>query len=221
MLSIIWYLLLSQFLLSQWSANVVSSSLSVPTLFFLLTVFLAQLHFIFCLSILHAPSFSRSTSQMLPLMFAHSVVGSMSLQHIMLHSTQRTSLAFSLVLFQGPPENASLSVKSFFCHCYPLLYFLTAVQVITDIVSQVFEAVHLFYGTMVVLFIFTFIPYSSHLSFSSINMFFIISGDAWWNHKAKLNILHKKTMVKGIPIISHEGPRGMWMQGCTYIQPRH
>ena len=28
---------------------------------------------------------------------------------------------------------------------------------------------------------------------------------------------HKKTMVKGIPIIGHEGPRGMWMQGCTYL----
>ena len=26
---------------------------------------------------------------------------------------------------------------------------------------------------------------------------------------------------KGIPITSHEGPRGMWMQGSTYSQPRH
>ena len=26
---------------------------------------------------------------------------------------------------------------------------------------------------------------------------------------------------KGIPIIGHEGPRGMWMQGSTYSQPRH
>ena len=26
---------------------------------------------------------------------------------------------------------------------------------------------------------------------------------------------------KGIPIISHEGPREMWMQGSTYLQPRH
>ena len=24
-------------------------------------------------------------------------------------------------------------------------------------------------------------------------------------------------MVKGIPIIGHEGPWGMWMQGCTYL----
>ena len=26
---------------------------------------------------------------------------------------------------------------------------------------------------------------------------------------------------KGIPITGHEGPRGMWMQGSTYSQPRH
>ena len=31
-------------------------------------------------------------------------------------------------------------------------------------------------------------------------------------------ILHKG---KGIPITGHEGPRGMWMQGSTYSQPRH
>ena len=26
---------------------------------------------------------------------------------------------------------------------------------------------------------------------------------------------------EGIPITGHEGPRGMWMQGSTYSQPRH
>ena len=26
---------------------------------------------------------------------------------------------------------------------------------------------------------------------------------------------------KGIPVTGHEGPRGMWMQGSTYSQPRH
>ena len=26
---------------------------------------------------------------------------------------------------------------------------------------------------------------------------------------------------KGIPITGHKGPRGMWMQGCTYTQPLH
>ena len=82
MLSIIWYLLLQrtfftftipsresfsrQFLLSQWPSQFYYSSLSVPALLFLLPLCLAQLHFLFCLSILHAPSFSIYTSQMLP-----------------------------------------------------------------------------------------------------------------------------------------------------------
>ena len=26
---------------------------------------------------------------------------------------------------------------------------------------------------------------------------------------------------KGIPIIGHEGPQGMWIRGSTYSQPRH
>ena len=46
----------SSFLLASDPANFFSSSLSVPTLFFLLPLFLAQLHFLFCLSILHARS---------------------------------------------------------------------------------------------------------------------------------------------------------------------
>ena len=29
-----------------------------------------------------------------------------------------------------------------------------------------------------------------------------------------------KIKGKGIPITGHEGPRGMWMQGSTYSQPR-
>ena len=115
MLSNIWYLLLPctffpftirsrasfsrQFLLCQWPANFFSSSLSVPALFFLLTLFTAQLHFLFYLSILHAPSFSISTYQMLPVIFAHFVVVSKSLHHTTLHYTQSTSLASSLVLF--------------------------------------------------------------------------------------------------------------------------
>ena len=48
--------------------------------------------------------------------------------------------------FHGSAENASLPVTSFLCHCYPLLYFLTAVHVATDITPQVFEATHLFEG---------------------------------------------------------------------------
>ena len=99
--------------------------------------------FLFCMSILHTPSFSISTSQMLPVVFAHSVVVFKFLHHTTLHSTKSTPQVSSFSsFFQGSAENASLSVKSFFC-C-PLLYFLTAVHVASDITPQVFEAVHLF-----------------------------------------------------------------------------
>ena len=50
-------------------ANFFSSCLSVPALFVILPLFLAQLHFLLCLSISHAQSFSISTSQMLPVVF--------------------------------------------------------------------------------------------------------------------------------------------------------
>ena len=115
-LSIIWYLLLprnvfshlpylpehpsacSSFLASG-PANLFPSSLSILALFFLLPLFIAQLHVLFCLSILHHPSFSISTSQMLPIVFAQSVVVSKSMHHTTIHSTQSTSLSSSLVLF--------------------------------------------------------------------------------------------------------------------------
>ena len=115
MLSIIWYRLLPrtffsftihsrasfsrQFLLSQWSSQFLFPSLSVPALFFLLPLFLAQLYFLFCLSILHALSFSIPTSQMLPVVFDHSVVVSRSMHHTTLHTTQNTLLVSSVVLF--------------------------------------------------------------------------------------------------------------------------
>ena len=35
--------------------------------------------------------------------------------------------------------------------------------------------------------------------------------------RASWTFSHKKTMVRGIPITGHEGPRGMWVQGCTYL----
>ena len=68
-----------QFLLTQWPSQFlflffISSSILFP-------LFLAQQHFPFCLSILHAPFFSISTSQILPAVFAHSVVVSRSLHH--------------------------------------------------------------------------------------------------------------------------------------------
>ena len=86
------------FFLASGPANFFSSSLLVPALFFLLPLFLAQLHFLFCLSILHAPSFSISTRQILPVVFAHSVVMSTSLRHItnaILHTKHFTSLFLS------------------------------------------------------------------------------------------------------------------------------
>ena len=35
--------------------------------------------------------------------------------------------------------------------------------------------------------------------------------------RASWTFSYKKTIVKGIPIIGHKDPRGMWMQGCTYL----
>ena len=84
--------------LASGPANFFSYSLSVPALIFLLPLFLAQLHFLFCLFILHTPSFTISTSKMLPVDFAHSVVVSRSLHHTTPHSTQNTSLVSSVVL---------------------------------------------------------------------------------------------------------------------------
>ena len=152
--------------LASIPANFFSSSLSVPASFFLLPLFLAQLHILFCLSSLHAPSFSIPTSQMLPDVFVNSVVVSRSLHHTTLHSTQSTSLDSSIVLFPRSTENASLPVISFFCHCYPLLYFLTAVHVSTDFRPQVFEAVHLFNGFTFSL-PFIIIPHTTHLHYKT------------------------------------------------------
>ena len=42
-------------------------------------------------------------------------------------------------------------------------------------------------------------------------------------HKIAVAYLGRPHLVKGkgIPITGHDGPRGMWMQGSTYSQPRH
>ena len=87
-----------QFLLSQWprlflflffiSSSIIlpSHTLSITTVFFIL-------------SILHASSFSTLTSNMLPVVLAHSVVVYKSLHRSTLHSTQSTSLISAVVLF--------------------------------------------------------------------------------------------------------------------------
>ena len=111
MVSITWYLILQrtfipftipsrasfsrQFLLSQWPSQF-HFLLSVPAVFFLHPLFLAQLHFLFSLCILHAPSFSISTSKMLPVVFAHSVVASKSLRPLFL---MKASFAIAILCF--------------------------------------------------------------------------------------------------------------------------
>ena len=131
--------------LASGLANLFSSSLSVPALFFLLPLFLAQLNFLFCVhftrSILLHTHISNASSSFCSFRRSAQVSAPYNL-----HSTQNTSLLSSVVLFQGPAENASFAVKGFFCHCYPLVYFLTAVHVATNITPHVFEAVHLFNG---------------------------------------------------------------------------
>ena len=94
--------------LTSGPVNFFSSSLSVPALFFLHPLFLAQLHFLFCLSILRAPSFSISTSQTLLVVFAHSVEVSKSLHNATLHTKHFTS--FVLILFPR-------ALRICFCSC--------------------------------------------------------------------------------------------------------
>ena len=88
-----------QLLLSQWTSQLlflfsISSSIILPS-----HTLSSTTAFLFCLSILHAPSFSISASECFQSFFAHSVVESKSLHHTTLHSTEGTSLASSLVLF--------------------------------------------------------------------------------------------------------------------------
>ena len=80
-------------------------------------------------------------------------------------ATLRTTHFTSLFLWhfsKGPQKMLLFLLKASFYHCYPLLYFLTAVHVATDITPQVFEAVHLFNG-------FPFNPYIYLLWLSSDN----------------------------------------------------
>ena len=86
--------------------------------------------FLFCLSILHAPFFSIST----------------------ISNACSRFCSFRRRVQVSAPYNATLHTKHFtslylfFCRCFPLLYFLTAVQVATDIAPYVFETVPLFDG---------------------------------------------------------------------------
>ena len=98
--------------LASVQANFFSSSLSVPVLFYLLLLFLEQMHFLFCLFILHAPPFSLSACQMLPVVFCsfRRSVQVSAPYNASLHTKHFTSLFLS-----------SLSVPALF---YLLLLFL-------------------------------------------------------------------------------------------------
>ena len=73
-----------------------------------------------------APTFSISTSQMLPLVFVHSVVVSTSLHLTTLHSTQSTSLASFLVFFFPRVR------RKFFSSCWKLLLQLLSSALLLD-----------------------------------------------------------------------------------------
>ena len=100
--------------LASGTANFLSSSLSVPALFFVRPLFLAQQHF-FVMS----ESFYTLHSSPYPHLkcfqsfFSHSALVSKFLHHTTLHFTQSTSLVSSYFFFQGTAENTSLPVKSF------------------------------------------------------------------------------------------------------------
>ena len=81
-----------QFLLSQWPSQFLFLFFTSSTIILPSHSFQHNWFFLLCLSILHAPSFSISTSQMLSVFFAHSVVVSKSLHHTTLRYTPNKAL---------------------------------------------------------------------------------------------------------------------------------
>ena len=163
MLSIIWYLLQHQpffpftipsraslsrqFLLSQWPRQFlfllfISSSIILPS-----STLPSKITFLFCLSILHASSFSVLTSVMLHCFCSFRRRVQVSAPYnATLHAKHFTSL-FLISFSMGPQKMLLFLLKAYFAIAiYPLLYFLTAVRVATDIIPQIFETVHLFNG---------------------------------------------------------------------------
>ena len=78
-----------------------------PTLSSTPDLFILSVHF-------RRSTLSISTSQMLPVVFAQSVIVSKSLDHKTLHSRGSTSLASSLVLFRGPQQMLLFLLKASF-----------------------------------------------------------------------------------------------------------
>ena len=184
MLSIMWYLLLPrtffpftipsrasfsrQLLLSQWPSQFlflffISSSIifPCPTLFSTTAFFILSLH-----PSPHLKCFQSFCS------FRHSAQVSAPYNDT-LHTKHFSSL-FSCYFSKGP-------VKSFFCLSYPLLYFLTAVHIVTDITPQVLEAVHLFVGFIftshVYLLLFSSYNYHLCLIYISVNSMYNLTRD--------------------------------------------
>ena len=89
-------------------ANTFSSSLSDPTLFFILSLFLTHQQFLFC-----RPFYTLHLS---PYPHLKCFQSFLLIPYTTLHSTQNTWLASCVVLFKGSAENNSLPVKSFFFH---------------------------------------------------------------------------------------------------------
>ena len=99
-------------------ANFFFSSLLNSTLFVFRPLFLTQLHFLFCLSISHAPFFSIYTFLMLIVVPPHSILMSMFLHCTMPHSTQNNLLVSSLVF------SLKACRKCFFSYCKLILLVL-------------------------------------------------------------------------------------------------
>ena len=100
------------FLVEYPSAGISFLASSSTTVFFLLPLFLAHLHFLFCLFILHAPTFSISTSLMLPVVFPHSVVVYKSLHHTTLHHTNHFTSLFINSFSKGPQKMLLFLLKA-------------------------------------------------------------------------------------------------------------
>ena len=125
MLSNIWYLLLPRkffpftipcrasfyrrFLLSQWPSKFLFLFFISSSIILLSPTLPSIAAFLFCLSILHAPSFSISTSQMFPVVFAHYIVVSAP-YNATLHTKHFSNLLLNI--FSKSPQKMLLFLYS-------------------------------------------------------------------------------------------------------------
>ena len=124
--------------LASGPANFFSSSLSIPALFFLLPLFLAQLHFfIMCVHCIRSilPHIHISNASRRFFSFRRSAQVSAP-YNATLHTKHFTSL-FLTSFSKGPQKILLLLLKASFT--ISILYFLTAVHVAPDITPQVLK----------------------------------------------------------------------------------